>query len=217
MNAEHARFNMIEQQIRPWEVLDSRVLELLTEVPREVFVPAEFRQLAFADMGIPLGAGEFMMAPKVEARMLQALAIEPKDCILEIGTGSAYVTALLATLGSQVMTLEINPEFTQRAEILLGRRGITNVKLAVGNGFETSNSGGPYDVIAVTGSVPILTQHFQQQLTLNGRLFIVVGQSPIMDARLITRAGPSEWTSESLFETDLPELHGAPQPQRFVF
>ena len=217
MNAEQARFNMIEQQIRPWEVLDQRVLELLTEVPREVFVPAEFRQLAFADMCIPLGAGEFMMAPKVEARMLQALAIEPKDCILEIGTGSAYVTALLATLGSQVTTLEVNPEFTQRAEILLGRRGITNVKLAVGNGFETHDSGGPYDVIAVTGSVPILTQHFQQQLTLEGRLFIVVGQSPIMDARLIRRAGPSEWTSESLFETDLPQLHGAPQPQRFVF
>ncbi|MFH0352433.1 MAG: protein-L-isoaspartate O-methyltransferase [Chromatiales bacterium] len=208
---------MIEQQIRPWEVLDQRVLELLTEVPREAFVPVEFRQLAFADMCIPLGAGEFMMAPKVEARMLQALAIEPKDCILEIGTGSAYVTALLATLGSQVTTLEINPEFTQRAEILLGRRGITNVKLAVGNGFENRDSGGPYDVIAVTGSVPILTQHFQQQLTLIGRLFIVVGQSPIMDARLIRRAGPSEWTSESLFETDLPQLHGALQPRRFVF
>ena len=217
MNAEQARFNMIEQQIRPWEVLDSRVLELLTEVPREVFVPAEFRQLAFADMCIPLGAGEFMMAPKVEARMLQALAIEPKDSILEIGTGSAYVTALLATLGSQATTLEVNPEFTQRAEILLGRQGITNVKLAVGNGFETHDSGGPYDVIAVTGSVPILTPHFQQQLTLEGRLFIVVGQSPIMDARLIRRAGPSEWISESLFETDLPQLHGAPQPQRFVF
>ena len=208
---------MIEQQIRPWEVLDQRVLELLTEVPREVFVPVEFRQLAFADMCIPLGAGEFMMAPKVEARMLQALAIEPKDCILEIGTGSAYVTALLATLGSQVMTLELNPEFTERAEILLGRRGITNVKLAVRNGFETHDSGGSYDVIAVTGSVPILTQHFQQQLTLEGRLFIVVGQSPIMDARLITRVGPSEWTSESLFETDLPQLHGAPQLHRFVF
>ncbi len=208
---------MIEQQIRPWEVLDQRVLELLTEVPREVFVPAEFRQLAFADMCIPLGAGEFMMAPKVEARMLQALAIEPKDSILEIGTGSAYVTALLATLGSQATTLEVNPEFTQRAEILLGRQGITNVNLAVGNGFETHDSGGPYDVIAVTGSVPILTQHFQQQLTLEGRLFIVVGQSPIMDARLIRRAGPSEWISESLFETDLPQLHGAPQPQRFVF
>jgi protein-L-isoaspartate(D-aspartate) O-methyltransferase len=207
---------MIEQQIRPWEVLDQRVLELLTEVPREQFVPAEFRQLAFADMCIPLGAGEFMMAPKVEARMLQALAIEPTDRILEIGTGSAYVTALLATLGSQVMTLELNPEFTQRAEILLGRRG-TNVKLAVGNGFETRDSGGPYDVIAVTGSVPILTQHFQQHLTLKGRVFIVVGRPPIMDARLITRAGPSEWTSESLFETDLPELHGAPQPLRFVF
>ena len=217
MNAEQARFNMIEQQIRPWEVLDQRVLELLTEVPREVFVPAEFRQLAFADMCIPLGAGEFMMAPKVEARMLQALAIEPKDSILEIGTGSAYVTALLATLGSQATTLEVNPEFTQRAEILLGRQGITNVNLAVGNGFETHDSGGPYDVIAVTGSVPILTQHFQQQLTLEGRLFIVVGQSPIMDARLIRRAGPSEWISESLFETDLPQLHGAPQPQRFVF
>lgn len=217
MNAEQARFNMIEQQIRPWEVLDQRVLELLTEVPREVFVPVEFRQLAFADMCIPLGAGEFMMAPKVEARMLQALAIEPADCILEIGTGSAYVTALLATLGSQVMTLELNPEFTERAEILLGRRGITNVKLAVGNGFDTRDCGGSYDVIAVTGSVPILTQHFQQQLTLKGRLFIVVGQSPIMDARLITRAGPSEWTSESLFETDLPQLHGAPQPLRFVF
>ena len=217
MNAELARFNMIEQQIRPWEVLDQRVLELLTEVPREQFVPAEFRQLAFADMCIPLGAAEFMMAPKVEARMLQALAIEPTDCILEIGTGSAYVTALLATLGSQVTTLEINPEFTQRAEILLGRRGITNVKLAVGNGFETRDSEGPYDVIAVTGSVPILTQHFQQQLTPKGRLFIVVGQSPIMDARLIRRAGPSEWTSESLFETDLPQLHGAPQPHRFVY
>ncbi|MCI0564430.1 MAG: protein-L-isoaspartate O-methyltransferase [Nitrososphaera sp.] len=217
MKVEQARFNMIEQQIRPWEVLDQRVLEVLTEVPREQFVPAEFRRLAFADMCIPLGAGEFMMAPKVEARMLQALAIEPKDRILEIGTGSGYVTALLARLGSQVTTLEINPEFAQQAEVLLGRQGFTNVRLVVGDGFETHDSGGPYDVIAVTGSVPILTEHFQQQLTLKGRLFIVVGQSPIMDARLITRAGPSAWTSESLFETDLPQLRGAPQPQRFVF
>lgn len=217
MNFEQARFNMVEQQIRTWDVLDSHVLDLLLTLPREEFVPERFRKLAFSDMCVPLGKGEVMMPPKVEARLLQALEVQPTDKILEIGTGSGYLTALLARLGKQVLSVEIEPEFTRTAEIKLATHGIDNVKLEVGDGVYGWEREAPYNVIAVTGSVPLLTDHFQRQLAIGGRLFVIVGESPVMEARLIIRVDDHEWIQESLFETDLPALKGAPHPQRFVF
>lgn len=217
MNFEQARINMVEQQVRPWDVLDQRVLDLLLTVPREAFVPEHLRQLAFADIAIPLGHGEVMMTPKVEGRLLQALAVEPQDRILEIGTGSGYLTALLAKSGGRVTSIEIHADLARQAEARLKAQGIANVTLEVGDGVQGWERAAPYDVIAVTGSVPVLTDHFERQLAVRGRLFVVVGGSPVMDAWLITRVGASEWARESLFETDLPPLKGAPAPPKFVF
>jgi protein-L-isoaspartate(D-aspartate) O-methyltransferase len=217
MNIEVARFNMIEQQVRPWDVLDQRVLDLMMAVPREAFVPVHYRQLAFADIAIPLDHGEVMMNPKVEGRLLQALAIEPRDRILEIGTGSGYLTALLAKSGGQVTSIEIHEDFTHQAEARLKEQGIANVTLEVGDGVRGWERAAPYDVIAVTGSVPVLTDHFERQLALGGRLFVVVGEPPIMEAVLITRVSASEWMREGLFETVLPPLRGALEPPKFVF
>jgi protein-L-isoaspartate(D-aspartate) O-methyltransferase len=217
MNFEQARINMVEQQVRPWGVLDQRVLDLLLTIPREAFVPEHLRQLAFADIAIPLGHGEVMMTPKVEGRLLQALAVEPQDRILEIGTGSGYLTALFAKTGGRVTSIEIHADLTRQAEARLKAQGIANVTLEVGDGVQGWERAAPYDVIAVTGSVPVLTDHFERQLAVGGRLFVVVGRSPVMEAWLITRVGASEWARESLFETDLPPLKGAPAPPKFVF
>lgn len=217
MNFEQARINMIEQQIRPWEVLDQRVLDQIGEIPREEFVPQRFRELAFSDTEIPLGHGEVMMSPKLEARMVQALRLQPDDTTLEIGTGSGYVTALLASLSKQVLSIELYPDFTQSAAEKLARLSLSNVDLFTGDGIHGWGKGIPYDAIAVTGSVPLLSEHFQRQLKLGGRLFLIVGQAPIMEARLITCVSENEWNSEPLFETDLPPLAGAAVPERFVF
>jgi protein-L-isoaspartate(D-aspartate) O-methyltransferase len=217
MNLEQARFNMIEQQIRTWEVLDPRVLDLLARVPRERFVPAQYRSLAFADMNIPLGHGEVMMAPKVEARLIQALELQPADTVLEIGTGSGYLTALLASLAQHVYSVDIYPEFTARAGEALEAFGIRNVTLETGDGVNGWEKHAPYDAIAVTGSLPLFEPCFQEQLKVGGRLFMIVGQTPVMEALLITRLGPHEWTRESLFETGIPPLINAPKPQTFVF
>ena len=216
MNFELARHNMIEQQIRPWEVLDQRVLDLIARVPREDFVPGTYRKMAFTDMNIPLGRGQVMMSPKVEARMLQALDVKPNETILEVGTGSGYVTALLANLGRHVYTVEIIPEFKLGAERKLAAHDLHNVNLEVADAACGWERHGPYDVIAITGSLPLLPESFQQSLTVGGRLFVIVGDSPVMQALLITRVGEDEWTRETLFETDLPALLNAPEPQRFV-
>ncbi len=217
MNFEQARSNMIEQQIRTWEVLDQRVLDLLGSVPREDFVPPRYRSLAFSDTNIPLGFGEVMMAPKVEARMLQVLAVEPDDRILEIGTGSGYVTALLARSGREVTTVEIHPELSAGAKVRVSRQGLDNVRFEVGTGLERPAAEGGYDVIAVTGSLPLYTDHFEKRLAVCGRVFLIVGQAPVMEAMLVTRVGAREVAREGLFETDLPPLRGAPTPKRFVF
>lgn len=213
---------MIEQQIRTWEVLDQRVLDLLSSVPREDFVPPRYRSLAFSDTNIPLGFGEVMMAPKVEARMLQVLAVEPGDRILEIGTGSGYVTALLARSGREVTTVEIHPELSAGAKVRVSQQGLDNVRFEVGNGLEHKATEGPsvdqgYDVIAVTGSLPVYTDHFEERLAVCGRAFLIVGQAPVMEAMLVTRMGERDFAREGLFETDLPPLRGAPTPKRFVF
>ncbi|MBI1988520.1 MAG: protein-L-isoaspartate O-methyltransferase [Betaproteobacteria bacterium] len=214
---ERARFNMVEQQIRPWEVLDQEVLDLLFAVRREEFVPAQYRSLAFVDMEIPLGHGETMLAPRLEARMLQELAVRPGDRILEVGTGSGYMTALLAKRGGHVYSVEIIPEFSAQAAARLKAHGITNVTLEVGDAARGWDRHAPYDVIVLTGSVPVLADAFRRSLNPGGRLLAVVGEAPVMEARLIVCADSGACNTLGLFETCIPALRNAPQPERFVF
>ncbi len=217
LNFEKARFNMVEQQVRPWEVLDQRVLDLMLKVPREDYVLPEHRALAFCDMELPLGHGQVMLPPRLAARMVQALRIQPEDSVLEVGTGSGYVTALLAALGGQVFSVEIVPELKALAEKLLGEHGVENVTLDEGDAVEGWPRRGTYDAIAMTGSVPVLPDGLKQGLNIGGRLFVVVGEAPVMEALLITRVADDEWLRESLFETVIPPLTNAPRPNGFEF
>ena len=192
MDIEHARFNMVEQQIRTWEVLDQQVLDLLFTVRREEFVPPQYRSLAFVDMEIPLrtrAAGERMLAPKLEARMLQELAVKPTDRILEVGTGSGYMTALLAKRGAHVYSVEINPAIQRRGRRQARRARHHNVTLEIGDAARGWAKHAPYDVIVLTGSVPVLAEEFQRSLKPGGRLFAVVGEAPVMEALLTTCTG----------------------------
>ena len=214
---EHARFNMVEQQIRPWEVLDPQVLDLLFRVHREDYVPEQYRELAFVDMEIPIGHDEKMLQPKQEARMLQGLAIKNSDRILEVGTGSGYMTALLASLGNHVYSVDIVPEFTRSAALKLAAHGITNVTLETGDAARGWDKHAPYDVIVLTGSVPVLSEAFQKSLAPGGRLIAVVGDPPVMEAQLITYTSAGAYGSTGLFETCIAPLRNAPQPERFVF
>jgi len=214
---EQARFNMIEQQIRPAEVLDQRVLEVIANTPREAFVPASYRDLAFSDINIPLPNGQVMMKPIMEGRLLQALNIQPEDSILEIGTGSGYFTALLAKLGKQVHSVEIDADIMATAQTHLTAQGIENVTLLQGDAARGWDQNGPFDAIVITGSLPILPESFQQQLTVGGRMVAIVGQSPVMQVLLITRVSETEWSNKYLFETDFPALINAEQPSAFVF
>jgi len=213
---EQARFNMIEQQVRPWDVLDQRVLDVMGNIPREDFVPEKYRSLAFADTNIPLGHGQVMMTPKLEGRLLQALTIRPGDSILEIGTGSGYLTACLARLGNHVTSIEIFPEFRETAAAVLPEQGIRNVILQQGDAANGIDSGTCYDVIAVTASVPVDREQFHANLAIGGRLFLILGKPPVMEAVLVTRVDKTGWTRESLFETALPPLLNSEEPQRFV-
>lgn len=215
LNLQQARENMVLQQIRTWDVLDQRVLDLLEAMPREDFVPEAYRNLAYADIGIPLGFSEVMMTPKVEARMLQALDIQPQESVLEIGTGSGFVTALLARLARYVYSVELHPEFTEAATRRLAEHEVVNVSLNTGDAARGWPNCGQVDVIAITGSLPILPAVFQESLNIGGRLFAIVGDSPAMTARIITRLSASEFQSENLFETDLQPLRNALQPDRF--
>jgi len=217
MDFETARFNMIEQQIRPWDVLDPEVLSACSEIRRELFVPEDYRQLAFSDTSIGLGHGQSMMPPKVEARLLQALAIRAGDRILEIGTGSGYLTALLATLGAHLTSIEQHEDLSSKAQASLRSAGIGNVKLHVGDGVDGWSTAEPYDVIVVTGSCPGRRPAIEQQLSINGRMFAVIGSAPVMEATLITRLSKDNWAAESLFETDLTPLTGAELEPEFEF
>ncbi len=217
MDFETARFNMVEQQIRTWEVLDANVLEACANVQREYFVPDGYRQLAFCDTSIDLGHGQAMMPPKVEARVLQALDVQRADRVLEIGTGSGYLTALLATLAAHVTSIEIFDDLSARAKHNLRNAGINNVALHVGDALDGWSTAEPYDVIVVTGSSPERRALIEQQLSLNGRMFIVVGTAPVMEALLITRLAKDSWSVESLFETELPPLLGAESKPEFKF
>ena len=216
-DVERARFNMVEQQIRPWDVLDQRVLDLLMRVHREAFVPAASRALAFADLEIPLGHGEVMLAPKIEARILQALNVQPTDRVLEVGTGSGYFTALLASLAAQVYTVDLHADFTASAQEKLRNSGIANVTAETGDAARGWDKHGACDVVVLTGSVPVLPASFQNSLQPGGRLFAVVGEAPLMVARLITCPARGVYVTTDLFETCLPPLRNAQQPDRFVF
>jgi protein-L-isoaspartate(D-aspartate) O-methyltransferase len=215
-NLEQARFNMIEQQIRPWNMFDQRVLDLMAEVPRELFVPEKYHDLAFADTEIPLANAQVMMSPKIEARILQALMIHPTDNVLEIGTGSGYFTALLAKSARQVDSVDIFEDFVESAQEKLDNLNINNVDLSVGDAINGWHIDNRYDVIILTGSVPILHPHFQEQLKEGGALFAIVGEQPVMQAKVINRITEEKIETQILFETSIAALLGAPEPARFV-
>lgn len=217
LSYENARFNMVEQQVRPWRVLDAKILNLVGSLPREMFVPDNYKGLAYADIEIPLGDGQMMMFPRVEGRLLQALNIQPEDTILEIGTGSGYLTACLAKLGNTVISQEINPVYTEQARARLAALDINNVQLRTTDSLSDDIESGLFDAIAVTGSLPEIPENFKQRLNIGGRLFIVVGESPVMTAYLVTRTGENVWETDALFETDIAPLTNASVSKKFVF
>ncbi|WP_036573024.1 protein-L-isoaspartate O-methyltransferase family protein [Nitrosomonas cryotolerans] len=216
-NLEQTRFNMVEQQIRTWYVLDADILKLLYKIRREEFVPAAYRSLAFIDMEIPLEHGQVMLTPKMEARILQELYIKKTDKVLEIGSGSGYMTALLAEKSSHVYSVEIVPELKTMAEINLHAHDIHNVTIEQGDAAHGWPKHGPYDVIVLTASTPVLPQTFQENLNPGGRLFAIVGEEPAMEAILITCTAPGAYTTKKLFETCTIPLENAQPSEKFVF
>jgi protein-L-isoaspartate(D-aspartate) O-methyltransferase len=217
MNIEQARTNMVEQQIRTWEVLDQEVLDLLYLVPREEFVTPEHRALAFSDLELPIGEGQRMWTPKMEARVLQEVAPKKHDLVLEVGTGSGYLTALLAHRAGHVHTVEINPKLGELARKNLTRHGVDNVTLHTGDAARGWPPQAPYDVIVLTGSTPVLPRELLDSLAPGGRLFAVVGEAPAMSARLVTCNAPGACRSTDLFETVIAPLVNAAHPPRFRF
>lgn len=215
LNFDRARFNMVEQQVRPWEVLDTRVLDVLTEVKREDFVPPQHRKLAFADLAIPLEHGELMMKPVVEGRLLQALAVGGEDDVLEIGTGSGFIAACLARLGRQVLSIERHADLAERARARIGASGIRNCQVLAQDVYAGFHPELSFDAIAVTGAVVAVPDAWLRWLKPGGRMFVVRGQSPVMEAVLITRQDGEHYETRSLFETDIAYLHGAVPPNRF--
>ncbi|KAB7627340.1 protein-L-isoaspartate O-methyltransferase family protein [Alkalilimnicola sp. S0819] len=216
LDFDRARFYMVEQQIRTWEVLDPRVLDVFSEQARHLFVPAAYKNLAYSDVQIPLGEGEVMMEPKQEARILQALNPQPHETALEIGTGSGWFAACLAQLAGEVTSVDIRPAFTRQAEATLKARGIEGVQLLNADAAQGWDNGQQYDVIAVTGALPELHQGFHRALTPGGRLLLLVGETPIQEALLITRVGEDQWATESLFETWVPTLTNAHRTLAFA-
>lgn len=221
MDFEQARFNMIEQQIRPWEVLDPEVLELLSVIRREDFVPAAHRALAFADLELPIGSSanpsQTMLAPKTEARLLQEVDVRSTDRVLEIGTGTGYMAALLAAKAEYVYTVEIDPALAETARANLQRAGAANVAVEVGDGSRGWAAHAPYDVIVVSASIPVLPDEFLSQLKVGGRLVAIVGEDPVMEAQLVTRTGENAYSTINLFETVVAPLVNAAQREAFVF
>jgi protein-L-isoaspartate(D-aspartate) O-methyltransferase len=207
---------MVEQQVRAWEVLDDRVLDVMREIEREAFVPPAFRGVAFADTSIPLPHGQRMLPPKVHGKILQALALTPSDVALEVGAGSGYLTACLAKMCARVRSFEIHAELTELARANVLAAAINNVAIETFDATHLDEVG-VYDAIAVTGSLPIYDERFQQALKIGGRMFVVVGTAPIMEAWKVTRLGEREWQRESLFETVIDPLANAARVSQFVF
>lgn len=214
---EIARFNMIEQQIRTWEVLDPVVLDVLDRVPREDFVAEAQKGLAFADIELPIGHGQTMLSPKLEGRILQAVNVKKSDKVLVVGTGSGYLTALLATLVKHVDAVEINPELSALAQVRLQQHNIKNVTLHVADAVNGFVPAAPYDVIVFTGALALRPSAAEQMLNVGGRLFAVIGSMPIMEATLTQRVSAEAFRHETIFETCLPALRNAPQAQKFEF
>jgi protein-L-isoaspartate(D-aspartate) O-methyltransferase len=216
MDTLAARQQMVDQQIRTWEVLDPRVLQVLASVPREAFVPPQYRELAFADTPIPIGLGQTMLAPKLQGRILQALSVSANDSVLEIGSGLGYLSALLSLLGSATRSIDIHPEFTLSSAANLRAVPQARVEFQTRDAFSSAPLG-EFDAIAVTGSLPVYDSRFERALRIGGRLFAIVGEAPVMDAVLVRRVDSTEWIRESLFETVVEPLMNATAAQRFVF
>lgn len=217
MDFEQARFNMVEQQIRPWEVLDPKVLDLLFKVKREDYVPQVYRSLAFVDMEIPLGHGELMWAPRIEARALQSLQLNKHERVLEVGTGSGYFTALLAAQAGVVVTVEIHADLKSEAEKKFAAHGLTNIQTRLGDAARDWSGDGAFDAIVLTGSSPLLPEAYLNRLTPGGRLFAIIGEGAIMSARLVTCQRAGAFRHDSLFETRVQPLQNALVPERFTF
>jgi protein-L-isoaspartate(D-aspartate) O-methyltransferase len=217
MNIEQARFNMIEQQIRPWNVLDTDILDLLHVVKREQFVPAAFQNLAFADVEIPLPDGEAMVTPKLEARVLQEIGLKKHETVLEIGTGSGYMAALMAHRAAKVTTVEINPQIKELAEKNLAKAGIGNVTVELGNGAQGWDKGSQFDVIVISGALEVLPEAFLRQVKVGGRIAAIVGEPPAMEFNIVTRTGENAWNTVKVFETNVKYLSGAPAVSHFQF
>jgi protein-L-isoaspartate(D-aspartate) O-methyltransferase len=216
MDTLAARQQMVDQQIRTWEVLDPRVLDVFATVPREAFVPPEYRELAFADTPIPIGLGQSMLAPKIQGRILQALSVAAGDRVLEVGSGNGYLAACLSLLGSSTRSIDIHPQFTAMATANLRAVARASVEFETRDAFAAAPLG-EYDAIAVTGSLPVYDARFERSLRVGGRLFAIVGEAPVMDAILVRRVDTAEWIRESLFETVVEALINATAAQRFVF
>lgn len=219
MDFENARFNLVEQQIRPWDVLDPKVLDLLFHVKREDFVPDDKRTLAFVDTELPLLNGHKMLQPKVEARLVQDLGLKPEDKVLEIGTGSGHVTALLASLSRHVYSIDLDPAMKEMAAQNLKKAGVANVTLIEGNGIDGYAAQAPFDAILVGGSLPVVPDSLKQQLAVGGRMILVVGDEPVMTTKLIERESETVFRETGLFEICIPRLarSEAVEPERFTF
>ena len=217
MNFEQARFNMVEQQVRPWEVLDARVLDLLETTQREDFVPVRYRKMAFADIAIPLENDQEMMKPVVEGRLLQALELKNDETVLEIGTGSGFITACLTKMAKHVVSVDIHEQFSTEASVKLKEKGLENVELATGDVMSGWQPEQAHDVVVVTGSVQEIPDHFRGWVNPGGRMFVVCGDAPAMEAKLLTKLNATEWREESLFETELARLINAEKEPEFEF
>ena len=219
MDFATARRNMIESQVRTWEVLDDRVLQALDRVPRHEFVPQDSIDWAYIDYQVPLGIGEYMLSPTVEARLLQELRLQPGDKVLEVGTGSGYVTALLGELAGEVWSVEITPGFKVEAEQRLKRMGYDNVRVEVGDGSNGWDRQAPYDAILVTGAMPELPEAFKEQLRQDGRMVCILDSNPpVQEAVRITRVGEDAFRRDSLFDVEgIPHLRGVEKKKEFVF
>ncbi len=217
MDIEQARYNMIEQQIRTWEVLDQSVLDLLGEIRREDFVPDSYKGLAFADIRIPLANNQTMMMPKEEARVLQSLELDKEASVLEVGTGSGYLTALLASKANSVKSIDIYPEFTNACQEKLAKCDISNVSIESTDIYQLLDSGQEFDAVVLTASLPKMDERFLQLVKDGGKMFVMIGDSPVMEAGLINKQNAHSWSMEGLFETDLPPLIGSLENEAFEF